>query len=234
MLTKMRAQWVGMLAAGVLTATASAAETAVLKTQKDRTSYSLGVDMARNFKRQGIEVELGVLLKGFQDGLSGEKLVIPERELRQHLITIQNEVRQKHSQLRGRSLSEINKKTGEAFLAGNKTKEGVVALPSGLQYRILKAGIGRKPTDADTVQCNYRGTHLDGTEFICSNPGQPATFKVKEADMPGWAEALKLMPVGSKWRLFMPTRLAYGEQGVGRDLGPNETVICDLELAGIK
>ena len=129
--------------------------------------------------------------------------------------------------------AQDNKKKGEGFLAGNKTKEGVVALPGGLQYKVLKAGGGRKPTEADTVTCRYKGTLIDGTEFDSSgSSGQPATLKVSEV-IPGWREALKLMPVGSEWQLFIPSQLAYGQQGSGR-IGPNETLIFDVELVGIK
>jgi len=119
------------------------------------------------------------------------------------------------------------------FLAENKTKDGVVALPSGLQYKILKEGNGRKPTDADTVECNYRGTLLDGTAFESSNPDRPASLKVA-AVLPGWREALKLMPVGSKWQLFIPPELAYGTQGRGGVIGPNATLIFVVELLAIQ
>jgi FKBP-type peptidyl-prolyl cis-trans isomerase FklB len=126
-----------------------------------------------------------------------------------------------------------NKKEGDAFLAENMKKEGVMALPSGLQYKILKAGSGKMPTDADTVECNYRGTFINGTEFDSSyRTGKPATLKVKGV-IPGWQEALKLMPVGSKWQLFIPPQLAYGERGSG-PIGPNATLIFDLELLAIK
>jgi FKBP-type peptidyl-prolyl cis-trans isomerase len=131
-------------------------------------------------------------------------------------------------------VGEENRKAGEAFLAANKAKAGVVTLPSGLQYRILKAGDGGKPSDADTVECRYRGTLIDGTEFDRSDPsGQPATFKVAGV-IPGWREALKLMSAGSKWQLFIPPQLAYGARGAGRAIGPNATLIFDLELLAVK
>jgi FKBP-type peptidyl-prolyl cis-trans isomerase FklB len=127
-----------------------------------------------------------------------------------------------------------NKKNGEKFLAENKTKEGVVELPSGLQYKILKAGDGRKPADADTVECRYRGIHIDGTEFDNSElSGQPTTLKKVSEVLPGWREALKLMSVGSKWQLFIPSQLAYGQRPAGR-IGPYETIIYEIELVDIK
>ena len=227
-------RWINILAVGLLAAAASAAETPVLKTEADKSSYAIGVDLARTLKRQGMEVELEFVMRGLQDGLSGEKLLIPEKEYRQLLVNVQAVALRRQAQYRGRTVPEINLKRGESFLDENKTKPGVVALPSGLQYQVIKAGTGRKPTEADTVECYYRGTLLDGTEFICTNPGQPATIKVKGADCPGWKEALQLMPVGSKWKCFLPSKLAYGTGGVGRDIGPNEAIILELELISIK
>jgi FKBP-type peptidyl-prolyl cis-trans isomerase len=221
------------LALGSLVVQAPANETPAFKTQQEKASYVIGVDMARNFKRQGVECDVDFVMKGFKDGFAGEKLLIPESDLRQTLVEVQNAVRQKHALNRGKPLAEINKKQGELFLAENKTKEGVVALPDGLQYKILKAGDGRKPADTDTVECNYRGTLLDGTEFDSSKSGQPSVFKVS-AVIPGWREALKLMPVGSRWRLFIPPELAYGIQGVGKDIGPNQMLIFEAELLAVK
>jgi FKBP-type peptidyl-prolyl cis-trans isomerase len=133
-----------------------------------------------------------------------------------------------------KATAEQNKKTGETFLAENKTKEGVKILPSGLQYKILKQGSGVQPQDADTVEVNYRGTLIDGTEFDSSyKRGQPVSFPV-DGIIPGWKEALKLMPVGSKWQLFIPSSLAYGEKGAGGEIGPNATLIFEVELLAIK
>ena len=203
MTLKMTLKWVALLGAWLLAGQVSAEESPVLKTAQDKLSYGIGVDVGRNFKKQGVEVDLTLLVKGLKDGLSGGKLLLPEKELRKIMNAFQGELRQKQAQATRIATIE-NKKKGDAFLAENKTKEGVVTLPSGLQYKILKAGEGRKPTEADTVEVNYRGTLLDGTEFDSSEPGQPATFKVKGGVIPGWTEALLLMPVGSKWQLFVP------------------------------
>ena len=233
MTLKITLKWIAVLGILLLVAQVSAGEPPVLKTQKDKVSYGIGVDVARNFTRLGIEFDLDILIKGLRDGLSGEKLLMTETDLRTTMNAYQNE-------LKGRMLqamkvaAEDNKKKGDAFLAENKKKEGVVALPSGLQYKILKAGDGKKPTDTDTVECHYRGTLIDGTEFDSSyRIGKPAIFKVTGV-IPGWTEALKLMPAGSKWQLFIPPQLAYGERGASREIGPNATLIFEVELLAIK
>lgn len=229
----MTPKWIVALGLGFLAAQASAEEAPVLKTQKDKMSYSIGAEAGRNFKRLGVEVDTDLLVKGLRDALSGEKLLMTDEELRAAMTAYQAEVRQKQAQA-ARLAAENNKKAGDAFLAENTTKEGIVTLPSGLQYKILKAGDGKRPTEADRVECNYRGTLISGTEFDSSyRRGQPATFKVSGV-IPGWREALKLMPVGSKWQLFIPPQLAYGERGTGRDIGPNATLIFEVELLAIK
>ena len=226
----------GMMALGILlfAAQVNAAETETFKTYEEKVSYGLGVDMARNLKRMGIAFDADILMKGFKDEASGGKLLMTEEELREIMSTHYDELTRKREQAM-RLMAEENRKMGEAFLAENRTKEGVVTLPSGLQYKILRAGSGRKPTDADTVECHYRATLVNGIEFDSSyRTGQPATLKVKGL-IPGWTEALKLMPVGSKWQLFIPPELAYGERGAAtRHVGPNTTIIFELELIDIK
>jgi FKBP-type peptidyl-prolyl cis-trans isomerase FklB len=239
----MTLKWIVVLGVLLLTAQVSAVsaeEAPVFKTKKDKLSYVIGVDMGRTLNRQGIEVDLDIVTRGLKDGLSGEKLLMTEAELRTTVNTLQIEIRRKQAEMRQKEIrntvasAEDNKKKGDAFLAENKTKEGVVTLPSGLQYKILKAGGGRKPMDDDTVEVRYRGTLIDGTEFDRSPPdGKPATFKVAGV-IPGWGEALKIMPVGSKWQLFIPPHLAYAQRGAGRVIGPNATLIFDLELIAIK
>jgi len=172
-------------------------------------------------------------MKGFRDALSGQKLLMSEKELRDTRVAVQYELRQKAIQ-DGRIAAIDNKAAGDAFLAENRTKEGVITLPSGLQYRILKAGNGRTPAEAYTVEIHYRGTLVNGTEFESTyRTGQPATLPVKGL-IPGWREALKLMPAGSKGQIFIPPQLAYGQQGSGSDIGPNATLIYELELIAIK
>lgn len=223
-----------VLAVSLLNLPAGDGDAASFKTQEERKSYALGVDLARNFKRQGIECDLELVIQGLRDGASGEKLRIPEVEIQHGIAQVQTAARLKQAQNRGRTPAEVNLKQGELFLAENQAKPGVITLTNGLQYKILKAGLGRLPTADDTVEFNYRATRLDGTEFLCTNPDEPAKFKVKELDIAGWREALQRMPLGSKWRLFIPPHLAYRAQGVGRSLGPNETIISDLELVAIQ
>jgi FKBP-type peptidyl-prolyl cis-trans isomerase len=211
---------------------ASAEQTLLLKTQKDRESYAMGVELARNWKRQLIDIDPDIVLRGIKDALAGDKLLLSDDELKTTLNLFASRQRMKKAEARV-SAGLDNKKKGEAFLAENKSKDGVVALSDGLQYRILKAGDGRKPSEADTVVCNYRGTLIDGTEFDSSHrQGQPATLKVSGV-IPGWREALMLMPAGSRWQLFIPPQLAYGQQGSGR-IGPNETLLFEVELVDVK
>lgn len=213
-------------------AQAGAEEMPVLKTQKEMISYGIGVNIAKSFKKDDIEFDMDLLMRGMKDGLAGDKLLMSEKDLRRVMNTFQGEVRRKEM-LNRQVMAEQNKKKGEAFLAENKTKDGVVALASGVQYKVLEAGKGKKPTDGDTVQCQYRGTLLNGTEFTSTDPGKPATLKV-EMLPDGWKEALKLMPVGSKWQIFIPSQLAFGQRGVGSDIGPNETIVLEIALLDIK
>jgi len=233
MTLKMIKTAVAVLGILLLAAQAMAAEAPAFKTQKEKVSYGIGVDVAKNFQRLGLDVDTEVLITGLRDVLSGGKLKMSEDDLRTTMNAYNEELKQKMIQSR-QAAAEKNMKEGEAFLAENKKKEGVVVLPSGLQYKILKAGDGKKPTDADTVECHYRGAFINGTEFESSyRAGKTVTFKVTGV-IPGWSEALKLMPVGSKWQLFIPSRLAYGEQGAGNRLGPNAALIFDVELVAIK
>jgi FKBP-type peptidyl-prolyl cis-trans isomerase FklB len=218
---------------GLSTFQLAAKEAPELKSDKDKVSYGIGADIGKNFKRLGLDVNLDVLMKGLKDSNSGKKLALSEDELRTVMSNYQNELKQKQITAL-KTIGDSNKKTGDAFLAENAKKEGVVTLPSGLQYKVIKPGDGKKPTTEDTVECNYRGTLIDGTVFDSSlATGKPALFKVGGV-IPGWQEALKLMPTGSKWQLFIPPQLAYGERGAGRDIGPNSTLIFEVELTGIQ
>jgi FKBP-type peptidyl-prolyl cis-trans isomerase FklB len=202
-----------------------------LQTEKDKFSYALGMNIGTNLHRQAVSVDPDILMRGLKDSLAGGQTLLTEEEARAAIMQVQSEIR-KQQQERLQAQAEANKKEGEAFLAANKTKEGVVTLPDGLQYKILQAGTGPKPTTGDSVTVNYRGTLVNGTEFDSSyKRGQPATFQVTGV-IKGWSEALQLMPVGSKWQLFIPADLAYGERGPG-DIGPNSTLIFEVELLNI-
>jgi len=228
----MKAKWMMILALGLLAIPARAQDSAAPASQKDKVSYGIGVQVAKTLKGQGIDVNPDLLIKGLRDALSGQKLLMSDDELNTTMSALQQEMNQKQMQERVKHADD-NKKTGDAFLADNGKKQGVVTLPSGLQYKILKPAEGKKPTDADTVSCNYRGTLIDGTEFDKSEAGQPATFEVGMV-IPGFKEALKLMPVGSTWQFFIPPNLAYGERGAGKVIGPNTTLIFEVELLSIK
>jgi FKBP-type peptidyl-prolyl cis-trans isomerase len=212
----------------LLTDSASAQELPGYKNRRDMESYAMGVEFMKNLKRQGVDFNFDILMKGMRDAQAGGKLLMTEAEISTSLRMAQSDIKRKTG-IDRRVAEQDNKKNGEAFLAENKTKEGVVTLPSGLQYKILKKGDGRKPTEGDTVECLLRGTRIDGTEFYSM---QPTVFKVSDA-IPGWREALKLMPVGSMWQLFIPSQLAYAQRGSGK-IGPYETVIYEIDLVGIK
>jgi FKBP-type peptidyl-prolyl cis-trans isomerase FklB len=203
-----------------------------LTTQKDKFSYALGMNLGANFKKQSVPVDPDLLARGLKDSLAGGKTLLTEDQARAVMTEVQTQFR-KQQQEKAKQLGEANKKEGAAFLAANKTKDGVVTLPSGLQYKILKPGTGPKPSATDTVTVNYRGTLINGTEFDSSyKRGQPATFTVGGV-IKGWTEALQLMPSGSKWQLFIPADLAYGERGAGADIAPNATLIFEVELMSI-
>jgi FKBP-type peptidyl-prolyl cis-trans isomerase FklB len=204
-----------------------------LKTEKEKFSYALGMNIGNGMHRQGVDVDPNILLRGMKDALAGRKTLMTEDQARATVMQMQNQVRQKMEE-KAKEEGAANKKQGEDFLAANKSKEGVVTLPSGLQYKILKEGTGPKPSASDSVVCNYRGTLIDGKEFDSSyKRGQPATFPVSGV-IKGWTEALQLMPVGSKWQLFIPSGLAYGERGAGSDIGPDATLIFEVELLSIE
>ena len=201
--------------------------------QRDMASYAIGLDVGRNLKGAGPEINMEMLIKGIRDAFGNQKPMFSDEERTAAMTAFQAEVQQKRQQAM-QAAGEQNKKAGAAFLAENKKKPGVVTLPDGLQYRILKEGAGKKPTETDTVEVQYRGTLLNGTEFDSSyKRGQPATFALGGI-IPGWREALTRMPVGSKWELYIPPQLAYGERGAGGLIGPNATLIFEVELLGIK
>ena len=194
---------------------------------------NIGTSLGNTLKNQAVEVDWNLVSQGLKDSTGGGKTRLTEEEEKEVLTEVQSEVRKQQAE-KSQKAATTNKTEGEAYLAANKDKQGVVSLPSGLQYKILTAGTGPKPTASDSVVCNYRGTLIDGKEFDSSyKRGQPATFPVSGV-IKGWTEALQLMPVGSKWQLFVPSNLAYAERGAGAEIGPNATLIFEVELLSIQ
>ncbi len=226
-------KWILAAVIGLLASFAATAQDAPeLKTDKDKLSYALGMNFGESFRKQGLELDPAVFAKALAESFNGGKTAMTDEEMKTLLTAAAQEIRKKQAAQQAEKGAAAQKE-GEAFLAANKTKEGVVTLSSGLQYKILNAGTGEKPTLDDTVICNYKGTLINGTEFDASNKhGGPATFPVKGV-IAGWTEALQLMPAGSKWQLFVPSNLAYGPQGPG-DIGPNATLIFEVELVSIQ
>ena len=227
-----------------LAAQASAAEAPVaqsptsspdsLKTPEAKASYAIGVSIGTSLHRDGVEVDPQIIAQGIRDVISGGKPLMDETQVRATLGELQAKAQASHQAALAKA-AEASKAEGAAFLKANAAKPGVVALPSGLQYQVITTGTGPKPKPADTVVCNYRGTLINGTEFDSSaKGGQPVSFPVSGV-IKGWTEALQLMPVGSKWKLFIPSDLAYGDKGAGNGLiPPGATLIFDVELVKIQ
>jgi len=204
-----------------------------LKEQKEKVSYVIGVDIGKALQKQGVAIDPDLVARGIKDGVSGGKLLMSDQEIKETMTAFQKEMRAKQ-EVALKQAGEKNKREGEAFLAENKIKEGVKTLPSGLQYKVIKAGSGKKPKATDTVVTHYKGTLLDGTEFDSSyKRNQPATFKVNGV-IRGWTEALQLMEEGAQWVLYVPAALAYGERGAGPQIGPNATLIFEVELISVQ
>ena len=207
-----------------------------LKTQKAKASYAIGLNIGRNveksLQKDSVEIDPNILARGLKDGLAGSKPLMTDDEIKTTMTALQTDVKNRQ-EAKMQQLGDVNKKAGDAFLAANKSKEGVVTLPSGLQYKILTPGTGPKPTASDTVSCNYKGTLLDNTEFDSSyKSGKPISFPVSGV-IKGWTEALQLMPVGSKWQVFIPSDLAYGPQG-RPGIPPSATLVFEVELLSIE
>ena len=204
-----------------------------LKSRKDSLSYSIGLDIGRNLRHQGLDVDPAILAHGLKDMYDSGKGALTDSVSRSVTAAFRKQMRAKHAE-DVRIEAEKNLRDGEIFLAANKKKDSIVALPSGLQYKILKTGTGKRPKPGQTVVLNFRGTLLDGTEFDNSyKRGEPATYAVSGV-IKGWTEALPLMPAGSTWRIFVPPALAYGERGAGQTIPPNATLIFEMELLQIK
>lgn len=218
---------------GLAMSTTIAADASSLTTDKDKLSYSIGADLGKNFKTQGIDINPEALSKGMQDGMSGAQLILTEQQMKDVLNKFQKDLMAKRTSEFNKK-SEENKSKGEAFLTSNKAKTGVVVLPSGLQYKVIDAGTGAKPGKSDTVTVEYTGHLIDGTVFDSTEKtGKPATFQVSQV-IPGWTEALQLMPAGSTWEIYVPSGLAYGPRSVGGPIGPNETLIFKIHLISVK
>jgi FKBP-type peptidyl-prolyl cis-trans isomerase FklB len=214
---------------------------AVLKDQKDKVSYSIGQVIASDMKQQRLDINPDLIVLGFQDGFSGKKALLSEAERKQVMEDFEKEMEARMAK-EEKELPEKNKKEGEAFLAENKKKEGVkthpVKLSDGkiaeLQYKVLREGTGPTPKMEDKVKTHYRGTLLNGTQFDSSyDRNEPTSFGLRQV-IKGWQEALQMMKVGSKYQLFIPSELAYGERGADRLIGPNATLIFDIELLSIE
>ncbi len=202
-----------------------------LKTEMDKVSYAIGTQLGQNFKRQGVDIRIGPLLRGLRDAIEGKQLALTDEQIKQVMQSFSQRMMAQRKEKQEAEAAK-NLATGRAFLEANKTKEGVKVLPSGLQYKILKEGTGKSPTAEDKVKTHYRGTLIDGTEFDSSyKRGKPAEFPVKGV-IKGWTEALQLMKEGGKWQLFIPSDLAYGQRG-NRNIPGNSTLIFEVELIEI-
>ncbi len=218
---------------GYLVVQSHAQDAAVPKEQKDKVSYSIGLEIGSGMKQQKLDINPEFVIEGFRDGLSAKKPRLTEEERQKVMAEFEKSFGEKMA-AEAKEMPEKNKKEGEAFLAENKKKEGVKTLPSGLQYKVIKEGTGAIPKGSEKVTTHYRGTLIDGTEFDSSySRNEPTSFGVLEV-IKGWQEALQLMKTGSKWQLYVPSNLAYGETGAGKKIGPNATLIFDIELISIE
>ena len=230
----MRNRWIATVAMTVLMAAGAVAQTAAPQpsSDKDKFSYALGMKIGEDLRKQGLDLDPAILAKAFADAFSSGKTTMTDEEMQTVLAAAAQAIQQKQAAEEAQKAEKASKE-GEAFLAQNKAKDGVVTLPSGLQYKVIQQGTGDKPKADDTVVCNYKGTFIDGTVFDASaDHGGPASFPVSGV-IPGWTEALQLMPVGSKWQLFIPASLAYGENAPP-EIGPNATLLFEVELVSIQ
>ncbi len=224
---------VGAVVLSCLVACTEEPQDVQLKNLEDRVGYGIGLRIGRDFRTQEVAIDPRVLLKGVEDGLSGTAPLLSDEEIQKALTALQAELNERQEKRR-KALAEENLRAGKAFLEQNGKKEGVVTLPSGLQYQVLRRGEGMIPGQNDQVTVHYRGRLIDGTEFDSSYArNKPATFPVAGV-IPGWSEALQRMPVGSQWRIFLPPDLAYGSQGAGSMIGPEAVLVFDIELLGIE
>jgi FKBP-type peptidyl-prolyl cis-trans isomerase FklB len=223
----------GLLCALVLVCSQTwAADASALKTDNDKLSYAIGSSIGTNLRKESSSIDLNLLIQALKTSMAGEATLLPEPEIRQILGDYQTKLRQQNQANRQKATLD-NKKSGDAFLADFKAKPGVQAAANGLLYKVITQGSGTKPTEADQVEVAYRGALTNGKVFDATQAGRPATLKVG-ALIAGWKQALAMMPTGSKWQVVVPADLAYGERGVGADIGPNEVLVFDVELIAIK
>lgn len=213
-------------------ASAPALQTPNLTEHKDRLSYATGVQAVRNFTRNGIAFDIEQIIRGMRDAAAGGDLAMSEKDIRLVLNALQTELR-RNMAANQKELGEKNAKRGADFVAAYKARPGAQSLPNGIAYRVLQAGGGAKPSENQTVVVKYRGTSIDGVEFDATEDGKTALLRINQVIM-GWREALKQMPTGAKWEIVIPPSLAYGERGVGTTIGPNETLVFEVELVAIK
>jgi len=230
----MKSYLIPTLALGLFVSSAVAQDKPDLTNPKQKTSYAVGVNIGSGLKAQDLDLDAKALAAGVADALGG-KPALTEDQVRDTLMKFRQDLEAKNTAEAAKYADGAkNLKDGEAFLTANAKKEGVKTTPSGLQYKVLKSGTGETPKKADTVTVHYTGTLIDGTVFDSSvQRGQPATFPVGGV-IPGWTEALQMMKVGDKWQLFIPAKLAYGEQSPSPKIGPNSTLIFEVELLGIE
>jgi FKBP-type peptidyl-prolyl cis-trans isomerase FklB len=230
----MRALWTALLAVGLIGCQTTGEKNVKLETQKDKVSYSIGLNIGKNMTRDSIAINPDIFLRGVLDAAADSAhRLMTDKEMQETMMAFQQEMQKKQME-QAHAAGEKNRLEGEAFLTENAKKPGVVTLPSGLQYRILVEGKGKKPNAAATVKTHYSGKLLNGTEFDSSiKRGEPAVLPVGGVPK-GWAEAMLLMPEGSKWELFIPSSLAYGEAGAGGVIPPNATLIMEVELIAIQ
>jgi FKBP-type peptidyl-prolyl cis-trans isomerase FklB len=223
---------VGVLLAISVGVANAATEAMQLTNDTDKLSYTIGVDLGKNLKKQNIAINPGAMSKGLEDGLANGTTLLNDQQMKDVLVAFQKKLLEKQAETFNQKATE-NKTKGEAFLAQNKSKTGIVTLPSGLQYKVITNGDGVKPTADDSVTVDYTGKLIDGQVFdSTSKTGKPATFKVSQV-IPGWTEVLQLMPAGSTWEVYIPSNLAYGPRSVGGPIGPNETLIFNIHLLSV-
>lgn len=221
------------IALSIVLSSAVFSQSTSLDTNQQKVSYSIGADLGRNIKKQGLDVDINALSKGLQDGFVGGQMLLTDEQMKEVLMNFQKEfIAKRTAQMQ--ELAQKNLDAGKAFLEKNKTQAGIITTSSGLQYKIITAGKGAKPTANDTVSVNYTGKLINGQVFDSSDKqGHPISFQVNQV-IKGWTEVLQLMPVGSTWEVYIPADLAYGAQSVGPMIGPNETLIFNIQLLSIE